>query len=96
MGMNPIAKAEQVRSMLTVGAEAALLPEVEQALNDLYAVLDTISDDPSLTIAVLTVAAAMKGSQMATPGLEAEAEAMQIAMLRSVFATRQMAHRTLH
>ena len=96
MGTNPIAKAEQVRSMLTVGAEVALIPEVQQALADLHATLASISEDPSLTIAVLTVAAAMKGSQTATPGLETEAEAMQIAMLRSVYATRQMARRTLH
>lgn len=96
MGTAPDMKAEQVRAMLLIGAQATQAPEVAEALAALVTALLDLEDEPSVVVAALTFAAAAHGSSDAVPGLEREAEEVQIAMLRSVYATRQLTERTLH
>lgn len=96
MGNNQRPQVEQIRALLTSGAQIASVPHVQEAMENLLNAIADITPDPGLQIAALTTWAASKGATYAIPGLEMEAEAMQIALLRSIYATHAMNNRTLH
>lgn len=96
MGKNQRPQVDQIRALLTSGAQIAMVPQVQEAMENLMNAIANVTADPGLQIAALTTWAASKGVTHATPGLEIEAEAMQIALLRSIYATHMMNNRTLH
>ena len=97
MGTEVRPTAELVREFLSVGAKLSAEPAVSDALDRLYeAVAETTEEPEHALIALLTMVAATRGVTHAKPGLEANAEAFQISLLRSVYATHQLQSRVLH
>lgn len=96
MGKNQRPQVEHIRALLTSGAQIASTPRVQEAMENLLNAIAEVAPDPGLQIAALTTWAASKGATHAVPGMETEAEAMQIALLRSIYATHMMNNRTLH
>lgn len=96
MGKNQRPQVDQIRALLTSGAQIAMVPQVQEAMENLMNAIAGVTADPGLQVATLTTWVASKGVVQATPGLELEAEAIQIALLRSIYATHMMNNRTLH
>lgn len=96
MGKNHRPQIDQIRALLTSGAQIAMIPQVQEAMENLLNAIADVTADPGLQVAALTTWAASKGAAQAVPGLETEAEAMQISLLRSIYATHMMNTRTLH
>lgn len=96
MGKNHRPQVEQIRALLTSGAQIATVPQVREAMDNLMNAIADVTPDPGLQIAALTTWAASKGATNTIPGLETEAEAVQISLVRSIYATHMMNNRTLH
>ena len=97
MGIEVRPTAELVREFLSMGVKLYAEPAVSDALDRLYeAVAETAEEPEHALIALLTTVAATRGAVQANPGLEANAEAFQISLLRAVYATHQLQSRVLH
>jgi hypothetical protein len=96
MGKHQKVQVEEIRALLTAGAEIALIPEVADAMAELKAVLERNVPQPALRVATLTTWAAVNSVAAAAPGATPEVEAIHVSLVRSVFATHFLTNRTLH
>jgi hypothetical protein len=96
MGQDQNQSAEVIRQLMSQSAKAMLDPAVRDALDVLRRAILDIDANPGLMVSTLTFAAATCGCAQLIPGREADAEAQQIAILRSVYATHQLSRRTIH
>lgn len=96
MGKDHRPEVTHIRLLLTEGARIAATPQVQAAMDNLVEAIESVTPDLGLQIAALTSWAASKGAASAVPGLELEAEAMQLSLLRSIYATHALNNRTLH
>lgn len=97
MGNAPRPTADVVRNFLDIGARLSANPTIRGALDRLYEAVGEQAVEPEhALIALLTMVAATRGVLAATPGLEQNAEAFQISLMRSVYATHLINSRTLH
>ena len=96
MGKHENANIDQVRALVTAGANALQIPEVAAAADALREVLDTYFPEPSVQVAALSTLAGLAGVSATLPGSERQAMSVQLSILSSVYATHQFNNRTLH